>query len=58
MLYSANDQLLNTYIILVAEGTFPFAWSDRSEQYFQSMNDRFKKGKHLKRVGSDLEKNN
>ena len=34
-------------------GRFPFA---RSDQYFESKNNGFKKRNHLKMVGSDLEK--
>ena len=37
-------------------GRYPFAGSDRSHQYLLSKNDGFKKGNHLKMVGSDLEK--
>ena len=35
---------------------FPFTWSERSGQYFESTNDVFKKDDHLKIVGLDIEK--
>ena len=35
-----------------------FAWSNWSDQYFESKNDGFMKGDHLNTVGSDLIKRN
>ena len=37
-------------------GGFPFAPWDRSDQYFSSENDGFKKENYWEIVGSDLEK--
>ena len=50
------DFALRLHLVRNDYGCFPFAPSDRADKYFESKNDGFKKGNHLKMVASDLEK--